>query len=168
MKHKHHIIPIHRGGTDHPSNIVELTVEQHARAHWVEWMLEGHWQDRVAWQGLAGMISHEEAIRESQSAPNRGDKNPSKRPEVREKNRLAHLGKKQSAETIAKKSASLKGKRHPQSEETKKKIGEANKISCLGERNSQYGTIWVNDGVKAFKVPKYIKLPAGIKKGRKL
>ena len=26
MKHKHHIIPKHKGGTDDPSNLVELTV----------------------------------------------------------------------------------------------------------------------------------------------
>lgn len=33
MTHKHHIIPRHMGGTDDPSNLVELTVEKHAEAH---------------------------------------------------------------------------------------------------------------------------------------
>ena len=32
-KHWHHIIPRHMGGTDDPSNLVELTVEEHAQAH---------------------------------------------------------------------------------------------------------------------------------------
>jgi hypothetical protein len=33
MKHKHHIIPRHAGGTDDSSNIIELTVEEHAEEH---------------------------------------------------------------------------------------------------------------------------------------
>jgi len=33
MKHIHHIIPKHMGGTDEESNLVELTVEEHAEAH---------------------------------------------------------------------------------------------------------------------------------------
>jgi predicted molibdopterin-dependent oxidoreductase YjgC len=32
MKHKHHIIPKHMGGTDDESNIIELTIEEHAEA----------------------------------------------------------------------------------------------------------------------------------------
>lgn len=35
------------------------------------------------------------------------------------------------------------GRKHK--EETKKKIGEKNSISCLGERNSQYGTMWIHN-----------------------
>ena len=31
--HKHHIIPKHMGGTDDPSNLIELTIEEHAEAH---------------------------------------------------------------------------------------------------------------------------------------
>ena len=31
--HKHHIIPRHAGGTDDSSNIVLLTIEQHAKEH---------------------------------------------------------------------------------------------------------------------------------------
>lgn len=33
MKHLHHIIPKHMGGTEDPSNLVELTVAEHAEAH---------------------------------------------------------------------------------------------------------------------------------------
>ena len=40
-----------------------------------------------------------------------GDKNPAKRPEVKEKNRLAHLGKKHSLKTKKKMSQSHKGKK---------------------------------------------------------
>lgn len=40
--------------------------------------------------------------RQKISESKKGDKNPAKRPEVREKNRLAHLGRKHSEETIEK------------------------------------------------------------------
>jgi hypothetical protein len=33
MKHLHHIIPKHAGGSDDPSNLIELTPEEHANAH---------------------------------------------------------------------------------------------------------------------------------------
>jgi hypothetical protein len=64
IKHKHHIIPKHAGGTDDPSNIVELTIEEHAEAHRLLYEQYGRWQDKVAWQGLLGLISHEEILLE--------------------------------------------------------------------------------------------------------
>lgn len=33
MKHIHHIIPKHMGGSDDPANLTELSVEEHAEAH---------------------------------------------------------------------------------------------------------------------------------------
>ena len=33
MKHKHHKIPTHAGGTNDPENIETLTPEDHAEAH---------------------------------------------------------------------------------------------------------------------------------------
>lgn len=56
LKHKHHIIPKHAGGTDDSSNLVELTVEEHAEAHRVLYEQYGRWQDKLAWLGLAGII----------------------------------------------------------------------------------------------------------------
>lgn len=61
MIHKHHIIPKHAGGTDDPSNLVELTIEDHAIAHKV---LHGLWkreEDHIAWLALSGQISTQEA-----------------------------------------------------------------------------------------------------------
>jgi hypothetical protein len=62
MKHIHHIIPKHLGGTDDPENLVELTVEEHAEAHKKLWEQHNRWEDYLAWQGLAGLISKEELI----------------------------------------------------------------------------------------------------------
>ena len=60
MKHKHHIIPSHAGGTNDPSNIVELTVEEHAEAHKLLYENNGYEQDRIAWKALSGQIGKEE------------------------------------------------------------------------------------------------------------
>lgn len=63
MKHKHHIIPRHMGGTDDPSNLIELTVEEHAEAHRKLWEQYGNIKDYCAWKGLEGTIGKEEIVR---------------------------------------------------------------------------------------------------------
>lgn len=65
--HKHHIIPRHMGGTDDPSNLVEVTIETHANLHKQLWEEFGQWQDRVAYLGLLKMIDDQEIIRIKQS-----------------------------------------------------------------------------------------------------
>jgi hypothetical protein len=62
VTHKHHIIPRHTGGTDDPSNLIELTVEEHIEAH--KELFENHnqWQDYVAWKALSGCIGKDEII----------------------------------------------------------------------------------------------------------
>jgi len=64
MKHWHHIVPKHAGGTDDPSNLVLLTVEEHAEAHKTLWGQYGKWQDKIAWQTLSGQIDIQEARQE--------------------------------------------------------------------------------------------------------
>lgn len=73
-KHKHHITPKHAGGTDDPTNIVELTVEEHADAHRVLFEMYGRWQDYIAWQGLSGRLNKEDIIREKIRLGNIGKK----------------------------------------------------------------------------------------------
>ena len=63
MKHKHHIVPRHMGGTDDPSNLIELTVEKHAEAHRKLWEQYGNIKDYCAWKGLSGQIGKEEIVR---------------------------------------------------------------------------------------------------------
>ena len=62
VKHKHHIVPKYEGGSDDPSNLVELSVTQHAMWHFAEWQRKGLWQDKVAWLGLTGICTHEETV----------------------------------------------------------------------------------------------------------
>jgi len=65
--HNHHIVPKHMGGTDSQENLIGLTVEEHAEAHKNLFEKHGHWQDYVAWQGLAGLISKEKLVKKIQS-----------------------------------------------------------------------------------------------------
>jgi hypothetical protein len=61
--HKHHIIPKHAGGTDDPSNIIQLTIEEHAEAHRQLYLKYGRWQDNLAWLGLSKNIGNDEIIK---------------------------------------------------------------------------------------------------------
>ncbi len=64
MKHRHHIIPRHVGGSNDVGNIVELTVTQHAMYHFANWQLWGRREDWLAWRGLAGICTKEELVEE--------------------------------------------------------------------------------------------------------
>ena len=116
MKHTHHIIPKHMGGTDDPSNLVELTIEEHAEAHRKLFEEYGRWQDRVAWQGLLGLITAEERMKIMYEA-RRGEGNffygkqhteETKRI-IGEKNRIANKGKKRSVEYVKMMSERMSG-----------------------------------------------------------
>ena len=70
--HIHHIVPRHMGGTDDPSNLIKLTVEEHAEAHRLLWEEHGNEYDLIAWRCLKGIINGEEARREAVSVATKG------------------------------------------------------------------------------------------------
>lgn len=102
------------GGTDDPSNLIRLTIEEHAKAHLALYEKYGHIEDLWAYKGLSGQMTKEEMRIEAV--------------------KRANAGRKQSPEHIAKRTASrmknnpktnLGKKLPPASEERKKKIGDA-------------------------------------------
>lgn len=54
----------------------------------------------------------------------------------------------------------------PHTNETKKKIGTANSVKQKGSNNSQFGTIWITNGIHSKKINKTDVLPEGWKLGR--
>jgi hypothetical protein len=60
LTHTHHIVPRHMGGTDEPSNLIELTIAEHAEAHRKLWEEHGKKEDRIAWLSLSSIIGSEE------------------------------------------------------------------------------------------------------------
>lgn len=60
--------------------------------------------------------------------------------------------------------ATFLGRTH--STETKSKISEKAKIHQKGERNSQFGKMWITNGIKNQKIHKDNTIPKGWKKGR--
>jgi len=97
------------GGTDDPSNLVLLTVEEHALAHKKLWEQYGRWQDELAYKGLIKLITHDEAVLISRLKSNSGKS-------------LSETHRKNISE-------SLKG--HKLSEETKRKISQTVKAKDL-------------------------------------
>ena len=65
--HKHHLVPRYMGGSDDPSNLVELTVYEHANIHKKLWETNGNKQDYLAWKGLSGELKDLELSAEMKS-----------------------------------------------------------------------------------------------------
>jgi len=135
--HNHHIIPKHMGGTDDPSNLIKLTVEEHAGAHKLLWEKDGRWQDEIAWKALSGQISSAEAIITAVKKANTGRKATD---ELRKHFSITRTGtnnpfygRKHSPESIKKIRDRKIGKKA--STETKQKLSEIRK----GVNNSFYG-----------------------------
>lgn len=60
----------------------------------------------------------------------------------------------------------FKGKKH--SNETKSLISKKNSLNQSGEKNSQYGTMWITNGEINLKIKKNMSIPEGYIKGRKI
>jgi len=61
--HSHHIVPRHMGGTDDKSNLVKLTVEEHAEAHRKLYEEHNKLEDKLAWKMLEGQAMMGENLR---------------------------------------------------------------------------------------------------------
>ena len=72
--HKHHIVPKHMGGTDEKSNLIELTIAEHAEAHRLLYEKYNQTQDKVAWMGLARIMPYADIIHTLLSEGKKGSK----------------------------------------------------------------------------------------------
>ena len=123
--------------------------------------------------GGAGGFSREEAQRGAAISQNN--------PNFVGKGALAHKAKREQnpewAQAIIEKQLATRRKRYgtaqPQkssdyqvSDQTRLKISESMKGNCVGDRNSQYGSMWITDGTINRKVKAVDPIPAGWYKGR--
>lgn len=74
--HRHHILPRHAGGTDDPSNIVVVTIPEHAELHRQLWEQNKRWQDYAAWMALSNTIPPDKVRCLAISLALRGRKRP--------------------------------------------------------------------------------------------
>ena len=180
FKHKHHVIPKHAGGTDDPSNIVELTIEEHAEAHKKLFEEYGRWQDYLAWKGLSKQIPYRDIDEEVKK-------------ERARKIAEYHKGRPKSAETKASMSKSAKirsntpeglahlrsicnnGLGKTKSDDTKKAIREAlqgkpkskeHKKALCKPKSIKLG--WFTDGVINLKLRLDSDIPENFYRGRTL
>ena len=122
------------GGSDEPSNLIDLSIEDHAEAHRILFEKHGKWQDEIAWKALSGQITKSEINYKILVENNLGEKNPmyGKPSPFR--------GKKHTEETKQKIKDTLKLKgiiRKPLSAETKVKIGLANKGKIISDEQKK-------------------------------
>lgn len=61
--HNHHVIPKHAGGNNDPSNLIRLSIEDHAEAHHTLYEQYGRIEDLFAWKGLSGQTEEAEMAR---------------------------------------------------------------------------------------------------------
>jgi hypothetical protein len=127
MKHIHHIIPKHAGGTDDPSNLIELTVEEHAAAHLKLYEEFGRIQDKRAWLGLAKIMTGEEIINEILTSPKSDEwKAKNRKPKKNKSNYFGNTNAKGNAGKL-------------KTEEHKKKIS----LARAGKKREKFSKEWI-------------------------
>lgn len=100
------------GGSDDPSNLVELTVEEHAQAHLELYKKHGNPYDEIAYRMLKGQIESDEARRLAASHANQWENK-------------SDAGRQACYDNLKKATEKITGV--PRKESTKKKIAEKNK-----------------------------------------
>ena len=180
MNHIHHIIPRHAGGTDDPSNLVSLTIEEHAEAHKLLFEKYGKDEDRIAWLALSGQISKKEVLVESyrigrnktnqvlferygedwRSIVGINGGNATKEAKIG-----VHGLSKEQVLAYAK-----EGCIKAASKEACEKRLKTMATIChqQGTKNSQFRSMWITDGTNSKKINKSDSIPEGWRKGRKM
>ena len=121
---------------------------------------EGSWNHVTTEQKRLGRINANKVIFEKYGVdnPNKLEKNKAL---TRERN-LNSV--KNGTHPFLNKEPTFLGKHH--TDETKQKIGYANSIHQNGDGNSQFGTMWITDGINNKKIKKGDDVPEGWYKGR--
>ena len=162
------------GGSDDSSNLILLTVEEHAEAHRILHEQYGKEEDRIAWLALSSQLEKksivELGLKLGRQVANRvlEEKYGENWKHIIAKkgsNRLQEILKEDPDYLSKKNVRAFLGKNH--SDETKLKIGKKNSMNQSATKNSQYGTMWITNGTDSIKIKKDEPIPEGWNKGRK-
>jgi hypothetical protein len=167
------------GGTDAAENLIEITVTQHAMYHFCNYQLWGNEEDRIAWRMLGKQITLDEAKLEAvHLGGKRGAqrikeklKDPDNLKEYKKKCREAYHNSPNRDKMIKNakenQSKAVEAARRPESNK-KRKQTLSNIKHQQGEKNSQYGKMWITNGTKdgSYTISKDDIIPEGYIKGR--
>lgn len=175
MKHIHHIIPRHMGGTDDPSNLIELSRKEHAQAHLKLYEQYGKKEDLGAYYLLTGQTDAAAKISSSLGGTVQGKIN-AENGHMRRIQKLANpseAGKKGGAATMASgkgafgdpierlkscvKGGQVQGRKNAES-------GHLKRISNLSRKSK--GKVWITDGSKNQMIEPDGNIPEGFRRGK--
>ena len=176
MKHIHHIIPRHMGGSDDPSNLIELTREEHAQAHLKLYEQFGKKEDLGAYYLLTGQTDEAAKISSSLGGAVQGKINASNghMTRIQKLGDVVAAGKKGGATTIARGKGAfgdpnerLKSARKGGLTQGKKNAesGHLKRIAQLPNQRNK-GKMWVTDGLKNMMIMPSEAIPEGYRKGK--
>jgi hypothetical protein len=175
MRHKHHIIPKHMGGSDDPSNLVILTREEHAQEHLKLYKKHGKKEDLGAYYLLTGQTDAAMKIACSLGGKVQGIKNKDSGHMKKIQRLGSSIGGKKSSEVcrerqrnaffdpilrkeIASKGGCVQGKQNVDS-------GHLKRIAQLpNKRNS--GMFWITDGNSNKMISEKDEIDDGWRKGK--
>jgi hypothetical protein len=153
VRHKHHIIPRHAGGSDDENNLIEVSLTQHTMWHFANWCLWGRLEDRLAYKGLGGQVQGEELSR---------------------KKRLLGQIAGGKTSTPAKAAAARRNAVKARKRQQELRVGfEFDSKEVQAERGRKGGAkgkgyIWITNGSKTTQIPSTKEIPDGWIRGRKL
>ena len=176
MKHIHHIIPRHMGGSSDPLNLIELTRAEHAEAHMKLYEQFGKKEDLGAYFLLTGQTDEAAKISSSLGGTVQGKINANNGHMVRiqKLGDVVAAGKKGGATTISRgkgsfgnpeerlKSASkggkTQGKRNAES-------GHLKRIAQIPSKKNR-GMIWITNGVTNLMLMPTDNIPEDYRRGK--
>jgi hypothetical protein len=167
------------GGTDVAENLVEITVTQHAMFHFCNYQLCGNEEDKIAWRMLGKQITLNEAKLEAVKLGQSKGREVQKKLYEDEEYKEKHIQrckksfqnsphKDKIINTLLKnQSKAVEASKTPEAIEKKKKKFKETKHQ-QGEKNSQYGKIWITNGTKegTYRINKGEIIPKGYWEGR--